>query len=111
MQNKRLAQWLEDHVEMLGVTNIQTDNTFHVALYECIIDMALHGETRMADSLIESTAAYAVATERELTDLLTVPELLRERIWRRIGEEIDPEPAFAMLSAVDIIFVHIIIIC
>ena len=108
MQNKRLAQWLEDHVTMLGTTDYQDDNTFHVALYECIIDMALHGETRMVDSLIESTAAYAVATERELSDLLGVPELMRERIWKRIGEEIDPEPAFAMLAAVDIIFVHII---
>lgn len=108
MQHKRLAQWLEDHATMLGTTDNPIDNTFHVALYECIIDMALHGETRMVDSLIESTAAYAVATERELTDLLAVPELMRSRIWRRIGEEIDPEPAFAMLAAIDTIFVHII---
>ena len=108
MQNKRLAEWLEEHAKMLSTTEYQEDSTFHVALYECIIDMALHGETRMVDSLIESTAAYAVATERELSDLLGVPELLRERIWQRIGEEVDPEPAYAMFSAVDVIFVHII---
>ncbi len=108
MQNKRLAQWLQDHLEMLGTTQREQDQTFHTALYESIIDMALHGDTRMVESMLESTAAYAVATNRNLTDLLTVPELMRERIWRRIGEEIDPEPAYAMFSAVDTIFVHII---
>jgi signal transduction histidine kinase len=62
----------------------------------------------MVDSLLESAAAHAVAVGRPLTHLLGVPQRLRERIWQRIGEEIDPEPAFVMLSAVDIIFVHII---
>ncbi len=108
MKNKRLTQWLEDHTEMLGSIEDKKDNTFHVSLYESIIDMALNGETRMVDPILESAAAYAVAAGRNLTDLLGVPQRLRKRIWERIGEEVDPEPAFGMLSDVDTIFVHII---
>jgi signal transduction histidine kinase len=107
MKNKRLAQWLQDHSEMLGSADNKKDNTFHVALYESIIDMALNGETRMIDSVLESAAAHAVAVGRELTHLLEIPRRLRERIWNRIGEEVDPEPAFAMLSVVDNIFIYI----
>jgi signal transduction histidine kinase len=108
MKNKRLAQWLEDHTDMLGTITDQRDQAFHVALYEGLIDVAMDGETRMVDSVVESAAAHAVAIGRELTDLLSIPERLRARTWQRIGEEIDPEPAFAMLSALDAIFVHII---
>lgn len=108
MENKRLAQWLQDHTSMLGSTEHERDKSFHTALYEGIIDMATHGDTRMVDSILESAAAHAVATGRELTNLLSVHQFMRERIWQRIGEEVDPEPAFAMLSAVDAIFVHII---
>jgi signal transduction histidine kinase len=93
---------------MLGATDREEDKALHTALYEGIIDMVLNGETRMVDSVLESAAAHAVAVGRPLTHLLGVPQRLRERIWQRIGEEIDPEPAFVMLSAVDIIFVHII---
>ncbi|MBN1219765.1 MAG: HAMP domain-containing histidine kinase [Anaerolineae bacterium] len=107
MKNKRLAQWLQDHLEMLGHIDDEKDNTFHVALYESIIDVALNDETRMLNSVLESAAAHAVAIGRELTDLLDVSQRLRSRIWERIGEEIDPEPAFAMLSDLDTIFVHI----
>jgi signal transduction histidine kinase len=108
MENKRLAQWLQDHTQMLGSTDYEKDKGFHTALYESIIDMALHGDTRMIDSILESAAAHAVATGRPLTNLLFVHQDMRGRIWQRIGEEVDPEPAFAMLSAVDTIFVHII---
>jgi signal transduction histidine kinase len=93
---------------MLGSTDRDEDQAFHAALYEGIIDMALTGETRLVDPVLESAAAYAVAAGRPLTHLLGVPQRLREHIWQRIGEEIDPEPAFVMLSAVDVIFVHII---
>ncbi len=108
MKSKRLAQWLEDHTEMLGSLEHEQDNVFHQALYEGIIDIALHGEGPMVDSVLESAATHAVAIERSLTNLLSVPQQLRDRIWRRIEEEIDPEPAFVMLSAVDAIFVHIL---
>jgi signal transduction histidine kinase len=108
LKNKRLAQWIQDHSEMLGSTDRDEDQAFHAALYEGIIDMALTGETRLVDPVLESAAAYAVAAGRPLTHLLGVPQRLREHIWQRIGEEIDPEPAFVMLSAVDVIFVHII---
>jgi signal transduction histidine kinase len=108
MKNKRLAQWLQDHTEMLGSIPNEKDQAFHIALYEGLIDMAAEGETRMVDSVVESAAAHAVAIGRELTDLLSVPERLRARTWQRIGEEIDPEPAFTMLSALDGMFVHII---
>ncbi len=108
MKDKRLAQWIQDHAEMLGSTDQEVDQALHAALYEGIIDMALNGETRMVDSVLESAAAHAVAVGRSLTHLLGVPQRLRERMWQRIGEEIDPEPAFVMLSAVDVIFVHII---
>jgi signal transduction histidine kinase len=108
MKNRRLAQWLQDHTDMLGNITDQRDQAFHVALYEGLIDMASAGETRMVDSVVESAAAHAVAIGRELTGLLSIPERLRARTWQRIGEEIDPEPAFAMLSALDAIFVHII---
>lgn len=108
MHNKRLAQWLEDHIDMLGSSDHERDSALYVALYEGIIELASHGDTRMIDSLLESATAYAVATGRKLTNLLIVPELMRERIWKRISEEIDPEPAFVMLSAVDTIFVHIV---
>src|SRR5262245_115733 len=108
MENKRLAQWLQEHTPMLGSTDYEKDKSFHTALYEGIIDMASHGDPRMVDSILESAAAHAVATGRELTNFLIVHQHMRERILQRIGEEIDPEPAFAMLSAVDAIFVHII---
>jgi signal transduction histidine kinase len=108
MKNERLAHWLQDHLDMLGSSDAPADRTLHEALYEGIIDIALYGETRMVDSLLESAAAHAVAAGRGLTDLLGVPQRLRERIWQRIGEEIDPEPGFPMLTAVDAIFVHII---
>ena len=108
MKNKQLAQWLQEHVEMLGHTDRRADKALYVALYEGIIDVALHGETRLLNSVLESAAAHAVAVNRSLIHLLSVPQRLRERIWERIGEEIDPEPAFAMLAAVDTIFVHIV---
>jgi signal transduction histidine kinase len=108
MKNKRLAQWLQDHAEMLGTIDDSPDKTLHETLYEGIIDIALHGDTRMVDSVLESVAAHAVGSGRGLTNLLGVPQRLRERIWHRIGEEIDPEPGFVMLTAVDAIFVHII---
>ncbi len=107
MQNKQLAHWLQDHTETLGNLEGDKDNTFYIALYEGIIDVALNGKTRMVDSVLESAAAHAVAVGRELTNLLGVPQYLRERVWQRVGEEIDPEPAFEMLSALDKIFVHI----
>jgi signal transduction histidine kinase len=93
---------------MFGQTDQVEDQALHVALFEGIIDTALHGETRLVDSVLQSTAAHAVAVGRSLTNLLGVVQHLRERIWQRIGEEIDPEPAFVILSAVDVIFVHII---
>ncbi|MBI1881122.1 MAG: hypothetical protein HYR94_23330 [Chloroflexi bacterium] len=108
LKNKRLAQWVQDHSDMLSSTDRDEDKAFHAALYEGIIDMALAGETRLINPVLESAAAYAVAAGRSLTHLLGVPQRLRERIWQRIGEEIDPEPAFVMLSAVDVIFVHIL---
>jgi signal transduction histidine kinase len=108
IENKPLARWLEEHREMLGSPDREEDQTFHVALYEGLIEMALHGDTRMVNSLVESAAANAVAIGRELTHLLGVPERLRARTWQRLGEEIDPEPAFAMLSALDAIFVYIV---
>lgn len=108
MKNNNLAEWLQDHVEMLGSIDHERDNPFHVALYESIIDMVLNGETTMLDSVLESAATHAVAVGRGLTHLLGVPQRLRERIWERIGEEIDPEPAFMMLTDVDTVFVHVI---
>ncbi len=93
---------------MLSSTDNEADQALHIALYEGIIDIALNGETRLVNSVLESAAAHAVAVGRPLTHLLGVPQRLRERIWQRIGEEIDPEPAFAMLSAVDVMFVHIV---
>lgn len=93
---------------MLGTIDSAEDKTLNQTLYEGIIDIALHGDTRMVDSVLESVAAHAVGAGRGLTNLLGVPQRLRERIWHRIGEEIDPEPGFAMLTAVDAIFVHII---
>lgn len=108
MQNKRLAKWIQDHTEMLGSTDREEDQALHAALFEGIVDMALNGETRLVNSVLESAAAHAVAVGRPLTHLLGVPQRLRERIWQRIGEEVDPEPAFIMLSGVDVMFVHII---
>jgi len=93
---------------MLGTIDSAEDKTLNQTLYEGIIDIALHGDTRMVDSVLESVAAHAVGAGRGLTNLLGVPQRLRERIWHRIGEEIDPEPGFVMLTAVDAIFVHII---
>lgn len=107
MKNQQLARWLQDHLEMLGNIDDRKDGTFHTALYEGVIEIALHGETRLVDSVLTNAAAQAVASGRGLTNLLGVPQRLRERIWQRIGDEIDPEPAFAMLSALDRIFVHI----
>jgi signal transduction histidine kinase len=108
VKSKRLAQWLQDHVSMLGSIDNQDDNPFHEALYESLIDVANSEDTRMLDSLLESAATRAVAVDRSLTSLLGVPQRLREQIWQRIGEEIDPEPAFIMLTALDAIFVHIV---
>ena len=108
MKNERLAQWLQDHSEMLGSIEDPADKAFHEALFEGIIDIALHGDARLVDSVLENAAAHAVAVGRSLTNLLGVPQRLREQVWQRIGDEIDPEPAFAVLSDVDAIFVHII---
>ena len=108
MKNEQLAQWLQDHADMLGRSEKVEDNTLYETLYEGIIDIALNGETRMVDSVLENAAAHAVGANRSLTNLLGVPQRLRERIWQRIGDEIDPEPGFVMLTAVDAIFVYII---
>jgi signal transduction histidine kinase len=108
MRNRQLAQWLQEHTDMLGSISDKDDAPFHRALYEGLIEIALTGQTRMADSVVESAAAHAVATNRPLTSLLGVHQQLRQRTWDRIGEEIDPEPAFSMLSALDTIFTHII---
>lgn len=108
MKNQRLAQWLQEHTDMLGSVDDAADSAFHAALYESIIDMARNDQTEMVDPVLQSAATHAVVVGRNLTNLLGVPQRLRERIWERIGEEIDPEPAFTMLVDVDIIFVHII---
>ncbi|MDX1520059.1 MAG: HAMP domain-containing sensor histidine kinase [Anaerolineae bacterium] len=108
MKNKRLAQWLQDHFEMLGRIDSPDDGPFHMALYESLCDMANSGDTGLVDPILESAAAHAVAVGRSLTDRLSVPQLRRERNWQRIGLEIDPEPAFAMLTDVDAAFVYII---
>ncbi len=107
MKNKPLAQWLQDHQEMLGALENEQDSTLHQALYEGLIDISLYGRTNLFDSVLESAAAHAVGVGRRLTDLMDVPQRLRQQIWDRIGEEIDPEPAFRMLSTLDQIFVHI----
>jgi signal transduction histidine kinase len=108
LKNPKLAHWLQDHTEMFGTTKKEVDGAFHTALFENLIDMLLHGQPQMMESILESAATHAVAVRRDLTDLLAVPQLLRERIWRRLGEEIDPEPAFVMLTDLDAAFVHII---
>ncbi len=108
MQNKRLAQWLQEHTDMLGRTDREEDQALHEALYEGLIDMALNGETRLIDPIVTSAAAHTVAVGRSLTHLLGVLQRLRERIWQRVGDEVDPEPAFTMLAALDVMFVHII---
>lgn len=108
MKNKQLAQWLQDHTEMLGAPDDEQDKTFYEALFESLIEVMLSGETRMMDGIAESAAAHAVAVRRDLTDLLGVVQQLRESIWQRIGLEIDPEPAFVLLSDLDAIFVHLI---
>ncbi|MEM7346755.1 MAG: HAMP domain-containing sensor histidine kinase, partial [Chloroflexota bacterium] len=113
MKSQQLAHWLQDHVAMFTImaddadTSFGIDQTFHVALYESVIDIALNGQTRLIDSVLESAAARAVAMERRLTDLLETPQRLRQQIWDRICLEIDPEPAFAMLSVMDEIFVYV----
>ncbi len=107
MQNKQLAQWLQDHTNMLGSADASPDSAFYVALYEGIIDMALNHDTRMIDSVVESAAAHAAAIGRKLTHLLDVPQTLRQRIWQRLDEEVDAEPAIIMLTALDAIFTHV----
>jgi hypothetical protein len=84
LKDKRLAQWIQEHAEMLNSTDQAQDQALHAALYEGIIDMALNGETRLVDSVLESAAAHAVAVGRPLTHLLGVPQRLRERIWQRL---------------------------
>lgn len=108
MKSTELVQWLQEHAELLGNINDEVDKAFHAALYECTIDVAATGDTRMLASLLESAATRAVAVDRSLTSLLGVVQRLREQIWQRIGEEVDPEPAFVMLSIVDALFVHIV---
>jgi signal transduction histidine kinase len=108
VQNKRLAQWLQEHNDMLGRTDRAEDQAFYSALFEGLIDMALSGETRLIDSVLESAAAHAVAVGRSATQLLGVLQHLHDRVWQRVGEEIDPEPAFTMLAALDKMYVHII---
>ncbi len=108
MKNPPLAQWLQDHTDMFSTTKYAEDSAFHAALFENLIDMVLHGQTHLIDSILESAATHAVGVGRGLTNLLRVPQALRARIWQRIGEEVDPEPAFGMLTDLDEAFVHII---
>ena len=107
VKNEPLAQWLQDHLEMLGSTDNQADNAFHVALYEGVIEAARTGQAQLVDTLLEDITSGAAARGRPLPDLLSVPRQLRQRIWSRIGEEIDPEPAFVMLATVDAIFTYV----
>lgn len=107
MPNPDLAQWLQDHTDMLGRLEDESNSPFHTALYESIIEAARTGNLRMADSVVESAAAHAVAVGRSLSALLRVPHHLRQRLWERIGTEVDPEPGFEMLYALNPIFDHI----
>lgn len=77
-----------------------------MTLYESIIETARTGETDMLDRVLESAAAHAVAAGKLLTQLLDIPNDLRRCIWERLTLEVDPEPALAMLSDLDRIFVH-----
>jgi signal transduction histidine kinase len=109
MKNKLLAQWLQEHTDMLGTIYDIQDKVFYEALFESVIDVTLNGDTgTMMDPVLQSAAAHAVAVGRELTDLLWVVQHLHERVWQRIGLEIDPEPAFGMLSDLQATFIHII---
>jgi signal transduction histidine kinase len=109
MKNKHLAQWLQEHTQMLGTIDNEQDKVFYEALYESIIDVTLNGDTGpMMDPVLESAAAHAVAVGRELTDLLWVVQHLHQSVWQRIGLEVDPEPAFGMLSDLEEVFIHVI---
>ncbi len=107
MKNDTLAGWLQAHINMLGYIDDPHDNSFHQVLYEGVINILQQGETGLLDSLLATVATQAAAKNRGLTRLLTIPVNLRRRIWYRIGEEVDPEPAFAMLNDLDLIFEHI----
>ncbi len=107
MKNDTLAGWLQAHINMLGYIDDPHDNSFHQVLYEGVINILQQGETGLLDSLLATVATQAAAKNRGLTSLLTIPVNLRRRIWYRIGEEVDPEPAFAMLNDLDLIFEHI----
>lgn len=108
MKNEALAQWLQDHLEMLGRPAGETTSGFRTALYEGVIEAAHTGQTDLLDPLLADAAAAAAGRNRSLTALLAEPRRLRQRIWDRIGQEIDPEPAFLLLSTVEHIFSHII---
>ncbi len=107
MKNDTLAGWLQAHINMLGYIDDPHDNSFHQVLYEGVINILQQGETGLLDSLLATVATQAAAKNRGLTSLLTIPVNLRRRIWYRIGEEVDPEPAFAMLNDLDLVFEHI----
>jgi signal transduction histidine kinase len=107
LKNDTLAGWLQAHINMLGYIDDPHDNSFHQVLYEGVINILQQGETGLLDSLLATVATQAAAKNRGLTSLLTIPVNLRRRIWYRIGEEVDPEPAFAMLNDLDLIFEHI----
>ncbi len=108
MKRDRLAQWLQEHTEMLGqVDQTHPGAAFHLALYESIINAVLHDRTRMVDSVVESATAHALAQEQPLLELLNIPQNLRRRIWQRLTDEIDPDLSLVMLNTLDPIFTHI----
>lgn len=107
MTNAQLAQWLQDHTSTIVAGDIAHENPLLPALYESIIDVAHNNDTRMLDSIIDSAAAHKVATGEPVGDLLTLINTLRRDLWDHIAAEVDPEPAFGLLSALDGIFTHI----
>lgn len=107
VKNESLAQWLQNHLEMLGTIDDQADSAFHAALYEGVIEAARTGQTQLLDTLLADTSTAAASHGRSLPDLLRTSRQLRRKIWDRLNEEIDPEPAFMMFSAVEAIFTHV----
>jgi len=108
VKNETLAGWLQEHIDMLGhPPEDPPDSGFYAALYEGIINILRQGEAGLLDSLLTTAATQAAGSNRSLSNLLAIPTNLRRRIWDRIVDEIDPEPAFAMLSDLDLLFEHV----
>lgn len=100
MNNPALATWLEQSIERL----VPAAGPMGLAICEGILRMASTGRSGLLETVLSGAARNAVAMKQPVGELLTHLYMLKDVIWERLDEEVDPVVAWEMLLTLETIF-------